>query len=425
MKKYLTILTVMLIVVIIVLTRGNTEASENDEVSINGNGSNDICDICLNDLGKYDIEVDAKVIIGVDNTIVGDKLISLWNEMNTESSGLLSYIVFNTYNSVTDPDVYLIDELELQVDEYYSLDEELLTNNNFMKYSFDGAVFSYNQTMLESFGIDMIDSDGDFLPDAIDTWEKIFNLSIVGESYKGNVINEIYPISINEAWTAYSSLTAGGYVYNENGFESIEFLEGLEFIEDFSKLELNNDTYGMKLEGNRMGYRLDEYLTEEAYPFALVGSWSDVESFESMKGIDLRFSQMPTFKGNTLSPFTKVRGFVINKDVAYPSAAHEILRWLTETETIKVMMNFSNIIPTPNLMYISANENTIEMMNAFMFSHVETSSKITGTSVNFLDAYYNSSIGEYLVDLWNGDKTALETQQEIVVLSEAWIANQE
>ena len=426
MKKYLAILTVIVIVVVIVLVRKNTDTLEydaNSNLEIE-NTLEEVCEICLNEFKRYDIENGAKIVVGVDNEIVGKQLVSLWNEMNQEDTGLLSYIVFNSFDLTILPDVYLLDEAEYQSSEFYLLDSSLQKNSNFLSYSYNGVVFSYNKTMLEEFGIEMLDSNNDSLPDSIDTWEEIFNLELVGESYKGNVINEIYPISINEVWTAYSSLTAGGYEFYKDGFESNEFLKGLEFIEEFSKKGINNDLYGMKLNGNRMGYRLDEYLAEEAYPFSLVGSWSNVNSFELMNGSNLKFAQMPTYNGNNLSPFTKIKGFVISKDTMYPSAAHEVLRWLTEQEALNVMTSFSNIVPTPNLEFSPEDDNLAEIIDAFNFNHIETTEMIPDTDVRALEIYYNANIGEYLVELWDGSKTALEVQQEIVVLSEAWVTSQ-
>jgi hypothetical protein len=78
----------------------------------------------------------------------------------------------------------------------------------------DGMSFSWNETMLRSLGVNVDrDSNNDGLPDAIDTWEKIFALDLAGREYKGRErFLEVFPLSLDEPWSAYSSLSSQGFV---------------------------------------------------------------------------------------------------------------------------------------------------------------------------------------------------------------------
>jgi arabinogalactan oligomer / maltooligosaccharide transport system substrate-binding protein len=401
----------------------------------------------------YLIEEGAVIVIGVDSMTLGRALEEQWRRDYPQYANVLRFENYNTQANqaggtqgiiagARTPDVALVAAAGVVGNERYFLEFEAnlrqlveansttsataLYNKNgfYVSPSFwDGMAFAWNETMLRSFGIDVdTDSNNDGLPDAFNTWEKIFDLQIVGRTYKQQIINEIYPIVLDEPWSAYSNLTAGGFrMYADDdrnpGFGQREFLDGLKFIEDFSNQNLNLNNTGQKL--TRLGWRWDEFLFSEAYPFGLVGTWMDINAAQNRNNAVYRISKMPTYQGNQLRPFGSNIGFVINARTQFPSAAHEVIRWLNQESIIKLMANNSDYIPaiSPNSPNLPTNISRLkqELIVGLSENELMPNVPIEGTVVtDALDFYYNMNITEILYDLWNGRISPEEAQRRIV-----------
>jgi hypothetical protein len=404
-------------------------------------------DPCWNEASQsYLFEPGAKIVIGVENLSIGEELLRKWRRDYPNHPELFDYLNFSSISTLSGerlPDVALMNAVNVIGNEkfYVEFDQHLAAivqansvssaydyynqNGTFISPAFwNGMVFSWNQTMLESFDIDVTtDSNNDGLPDAIDTWEKIFELNIVGETYKNNRINEIYPITLDEPFSAYSNLTAGGFdYYQENssdpGFGSVEFLNGLRFIETFSKLRLNQDEFGNLLAGNRLGWRWEGYHNQEAYPFALVGTWMDIPQSQTKSNSIFRVSKMPTYKGNQLRPFASNIGYVINEATRYPSAAHEVVRWLNQKDTIELMVQEFNYTPAMNSSSNSLPTNLTRLQREFIVGMAESYIEPITSAMN---VYYNIGVSEVLKDLWDGKIPPEDAQAIFIQKSNAMI----
>ena len=420
------------------------------------------------------VEDDATITIGVDSDDMGAALVQKWNSDFPELEGMVE---FQNYGSANDdnagmqgielqqdeaPDVALVIDGEvigregsvLPLHEYFQDFGAAETHQSafesinqldyfYMPAFYDGMVFSWNETILEELGIDTTDSTGDNLPDAIDTWEKIFAISEDFDAddrpeidVPGNddsyTMYEMFPISLDEVWSGYSSLTAGGWrlfpdpeQLDEPGFDTDEFEAGLEFIQEFSETNMSVDETGSKKQAGEMGWRWDSYL-EGAYPMSLVGTWQDVDGAEEATGFNFRFSKMPTYEGEELNPLMKTKGFVINGYTPYPSAASKVLKWLYTEDTFTTMIDSSAYLPSlqeesiifPEIESDNKEEFALGMEN----NHLEISGTLPNNAdVPAMDVYYKLDLGDFLRDIWDGEMTPAEARQAITEDADAWI----
>jgi len=413
---------------------------------------------------RFRFEPGATITIGVDNDLMGEALVAKWNADFPELAGRLVYQYYESVNrenagtqglevgQSSAPDVVLLisngtigREVNLLPLHPYFADlistDSLPAINSVINRRapilltafWDGMSFSWNETMLRSLGVDVdTDSNGDGLPDAIDSWEKIFELNLVGQTYKGNQILELFPLSLDETWSAYSSLSSQGFVIFEQGadrpgFETQEFLGGLEFIQAFSQAGINIDETGTKKAASAMGWRWDDYINDESYPFSLVGTWMNVIGAQQATGSTYRFSAMPTWEGNALRPFSQTKGFAINAFTSTPSAAHEVLRWLYTPSTMSSMIANSTYLPalqdgayaTPTFFDDFKAEFTAGMrLNQLL----PGATLPNNSSMLAMNLYYNIDLNDFLKAVWDGTLTPEDAQREIVSASNAWLA---
>jgi arabinogalactan oligomer / maltooligosaccharide transport system substrate-binding protein len=413
---------------------------------------------------RFRFEPGAQIVIGVDNENMAAALIAKWNQDYPELAGR---VVFRRYESINKddagmqgiqlaqgaaPDVVLVIAGEIlgkevnllplhpyfqdltATDTLDSINQTVNRRGTIALSSFaDGMVFGWNESMLRALGVDVdTDTNGDGLPDAFDTWEKIFALDLIGRTYKGNTIRELYPIAINDTWSAYSALSVGGFeIFKDGplnpGFDTPEFLEGLRFIQTFSQQGINEDATGAKLPGSAMSWRWPAFYESDAYPFSLIGTWVNVEQETAATGSTLRFSAMPTFQGRNLRPFSGAKAFGINAFTSYPSAAHEVLRWLYTPSTMSTMVNNSEYLPalqqgafsTPAIFDPAKNQ----VANGLRFNQVVPGATLTNNpSRPAMDLYYVMGIQEYFVQVWDGTLTPEQAQAAIVADAAAWLS---
>ncbi|MFW5894582.1 MAG: extracellular solute-binding protein [Bacillota bacterium] len=426
---------------------------------------------------------DAEITIGVDSDSMGDALVEKWNEDFPELEGMVD---FQNYGSANDdnagmqgielqeneaPDIALVIDGEVigrkgnvypMDDHFQDIGEEQTQENAFEEINdddlyylpafYDGMAFSWNEQILDDLGIDTTDDNGDGLPESIDTWEKIFDIAedLNESDYSGDwddesdrpiievpnndeeyTMNEMFPISLDEAWSGYSSLTAGGWQLFESGeldqpgFDSDDFEEGLDFIKTFSETDMSVDETGSKLDADDMGWRWDSYL-QGAYPMSLVGTWQDISQAEEDTGFDFHFSKMPTYDGQELTPFMKTKGFVVNGYTEYPSTAHKVLNWLYSQDTFETMIDNSSYLPALQEDASIFPEIDDENKTEFTAGMENNTLEIIGTlpnndSVAAMDAFYNIDITEFMKDLWNGETTPADARTDIDEIAQDWL----
>ena len=418
---------------------------------------------------EFLIEPGAKLTIGVDNDKWGAAIVALWNKMHPEAQGMVQYAMTGSAGAVDQiiqlqseaPDVVMVvdNEVARGVQSLLNLDpilqrvasrvcqQPFYGNINpewkkgvvkYMPVGYNGMAFAWNKTMMEALKLDTADKNRDGLPDAFDTWEKIFALAKKWQSdrpsYQGKPVDIVYPMSLDEVWSAYSNVTAGGWELFKDGdatkpgFEKPEFLKGLEFIKAASDAMISVEANGAKTPGASMTWRWDDALNNQTAPFFLAGSWMDVNGAEVKGGYDIHFSRMPTWKGVQPTPFISTKGFVVNGFTRFPSAASELVRILYTKEGMQAMIDNSGYIPalvknSPITPDFSADPNKAEMSVAFRYNYPEPSATLPNNKAKKgMDAYYNIGMNLLFRAVWDGDKTPAEAQAEAVKLDADWLA---
>ena len=415
------------------------------------------------DTGSFEWEEGAEIEIGVDSVSMGQALVAQWDADFPELAGMLTFREYESSNSDSSgmqgievgqgsaPDVALV--ITPQHAYLYELHEHLVdigkndTLNTafdifsergyvYMPAFYDGMAFSWNETMLTEWGIDITDTTGNGLPDVFNTWEQIFewadDYATERPTFNGDTIYEFFPISLQEVWSGYSSLTAGGWQlypdgdYNTPGFDEPEFKAGLEFIQAFSDTHMNKDETGATRAGNAMSWRWDAYL-EGAYPFSLVGTWQDIEGQAEANDLTFRFGQMPTWNGQDLTPLVKTKGFVINAYTDYPSASHEVMRWLFTQDTMTTMIDNSAYLPALELDSdimpdFSDDPIKAEFSAALSYNYFEPLIGLPNDpTIDAMRVYYELDLGDFLVEVWDGTMTPAEAQTAIHEAATAWM----
>lgn len=421
--------------------------------------------------GKFVIEKGAKVRVGVDNDKWGQAIVETWNEENPDQVGLVEYMNFGAaggtdaitqlQNETADICMVIDGEVARNQQSLMVLDTNLVklatdvtqltflkaanpTDYKFIPIAYDGMTFAWNETMMKKLGLDITDkTPKDGLPDAFDTWEEIFALSKKWAAgprpvYNKATVNVVFPMSLEEVWSGYSSLTAGGWeIFAERdatkpGFEKSSFAQGLEFIKAASEAMISVEANGAKTPAASMIWRWDDFLNNQISPFGLVGTWQDVATAEKKGGYNIRFSALPTWKGKNLTPFVKSKGFVINGFTKYPGAASEVLRQLYSKAFLTAMVNNSSYIPalgkteaakkvTPSF---RTDPNKAEMMVGFAFNYPEPSATLPANKAKKgMDVYYNIGLNLIFRSVWDGEKSPADAQKEAVELAAKWLAD--
>jgi len=409
------------------------------------------------------IEPDAKIVFSCDSDTWGAAVVKLWNMQFPKLAGVVSY-ENNGASGATDmigqlqgdaPDVMLVIDGEV-ARQSQSLKElspaiaavgkvisqkPFYTNTNkgynvYVPVAYDGMTFAYNKTMMDALGMDTTDSNGDGLPDAYDTWEKIFAWSKANTgkvAYKGKKVNVCFPMSLGNQWSMYSSFTSEGWNIlatgdaTKPGFDTDAFLNSFDFIKAAADARISVEANGILTPAESMAWRWDDFLNADLSPFGLAGTWMDVAGAEATQGEDFKFASMPTWHGNHLSPLVKTKGFVINGFTKYPLACEKLFKLLLQKEGMQAMVDNSSYIPSltagaPNTPSYGNDTNKKEMSAGFAYNYPEPSMTLpNNTAMKAMDVYYNITIEQSYYGVWDGTRTPKEAQNEIVKNAAAWL----
>ena len=451
-----------------------TTTSEICEIDFNG--------ICVYNDGSIEWEEDLDgnkrvVQIGVDDFLLASAIEAAWNATYPAMANLVDAFVYGSYESESSgvagiatlqgaaPDIAFImgsssvgwEVNFLDLSSYMTgvIANDVLQNGlsainsgdsvYYLPVSYQGMAFAWNKTMFEYFietnqlDIELTDTNSDNLPDAFDTWEEIFTMADglterleffyrIDGAYEDSrmEIYEFFPLCLDQEWSNYFAYSAGGFsLFPDNnplepGFDTDEFLAGLAFIEEFSTHAMSSHTAAS------MGWRWDYFLQNE-YPFGLVGTWMDVETYENAYNADFVIAPMPTYHEIQLAPLVKTDGFVINMYSDCPGAAVTVLKFIYSQTGMTTISDNSHYLlalePDSVLLPASLDDNQRQFNFALSFGFYEPAMVLPNNpSVFAISVLYSSGITAAQKKVYDGTMTPLQAQAAIVAAAATWIA---
>lgn len=462
MKKFISLLAVGLVAGSLAACAPRTPEVQCDAAALDGTV------VCFDETtGKFAVETEATLRIGVDNDAYGNAIVALWDATHPELAGRVQFVNIGAQGSADQlaeqqgefPDVLMVIDGEVprnnahilplhatlatlikdnSIPSFFQSGNSIPNVTHFAPVTYDGMAFLVNLTMLEALGISTTDSNGDGLPDAVSTFEQIFDLSRSWvqnrPTFNDRPVNVIFPMSLGEPWSGYSSLTAGGWSIfatgdaTKPGYDDPKFAAGLEFILAAREASISVEEGGEVSPGTVMGWRWEAVLNDQIAPLGKVGTWMNIQAAVDLHGAELAITPMPTWQGNQLRPFVKTKGFVVNAYTQYRSAATELLRLVYSLEGFQAMVDNSSYAPSlvedseliPTLADGSVQ---VQFMNAFVHNQPEPAMLLPNNQqVKALDAAYYPFMSAILQAVWDGQLTVAEAVAELIADSNERIA---
>lgn len=414
----------------------------------------------LDQVKTFDIEKDAKVIIGVFNDGFGKEIVESWNNLNPDNLDMLSYELIQPENQeellshLSDYDLIQLnsEDVPLYYDSLSPFDESfssILENesiskfasqinqedNYFIPFDFEGLLFAYNKTMLKEFGVDLTDIDNNGLPEAIDSFEKINVLAkqwrVDNVTYLDQNIEEIFSFPLNDQLAMIPFFENSDYRLIQGVSAEMMNLEEdlLNALIQLQKLGSYKWKFDEKLE-NDMLWNYEEVLIDQSAPFLLVGNWMYYDYYQTSKAYELVFTKLPSLNEIDLASRSSVTGFVLNKDSKYPNAANKALKHIKGPEGIQVAAN-NGIIPIVNREILAVegleiSNNLKQQINAYQYSEASPLQAFEQKpEKRGWDVYLENDFREVFKAVFLNKLTPVEGQNKIINIIKEWLNSQD
>lgn len=395
----------------------------------------------LNDQ-TFHIEANAQLSIEVTHEAYGQALVALWDEVHPEFRGALSYNVGTQtssdirYLSLSQTLFTLNQWYLLSYEEQFYLSDKIAqeindTNIRFIPMDGDGFAFLTNLDQLSQYQISLDDINQDGLVDAVDQFDKLQSLFIDKE-----VNAQIFNLSLNEPFVFYPFLTAYGWQIFEDknayfpGFESDRFLNSLEFISTLADYPWNGTE---ALEASAYDWNYVSAMEQNNFIFSMASSWMFVDDLETKIDGNWQVSHFPKsgVEQEVLSPLlTNVYGYVVSKDVVYPSMAHEVLRLIRSQNGLQTLLDTTDFIPLVEPNYLNSLQliggTSLEFAKALSYGQTESLISFQNDpTLSAFSIYYSIDFMPIIQSLWNKEISAKEAQIKICTLADAWLYQHE
>ncbi len=397
------------------------------------------------------------VILGGVEPAFGDALVALWNETYPDKAGLLEVQFGSTVQTAIDGNYDIVltyEELAgLNQTELIQLDQlfmqSMYAGNRaqadvlapiqpyFVPVAYEGIAFFYNETMLNSIGIDTnTDENEDGMPDAFDSWEKLFALADAWDAkrpiYRKKPVQIVFPFSLAEAYMSYFMFTSQEFrlfpdhLGLDPGFSKDTFGAALRFITEASK-------HHMAVQANLSPYQAKDYVwqwekvyTQQIAPFGLAAPWMDLQGAAKANKVTYRIAPyFPTFQGSNMVPFKTMLGFVARQTGKDQVLVQEVMAFLQSEDAMQLVVDTTTMIP-----YLY-DDQVLEFQEDINRKHwqqalaIADSQPLIALPNNFykkaLDGYYEINVMEVIQRLWDGKLTIREAQAELDFLYRTWL----
>lgn len=396
--------------------------------------------VCYDDaLGRYAFELDAQLTLEVDNMEYGRALVALWNATYPEHLDRIKPLLVEEegYKDIR----YLTqNEAALQYEQLYPLinfefnrPEQISAEMNqegkrFLAYTGDGFAFLTNKTKLEDLGYAWVDKNQNYLHDQFESFDDIIAQSETLTQDPNGLV-----IALNDRFSFYPYLTAygwhlfKGFSSLEPGFEKDEFLDALRLIEKLSMINWKQSESNLA-EQYTWDYPL--VLSNDTFVFSQVSSFMYLNEWDAKHPSEWVVSLFPKASNASAEPLRPllhdVKGYVLHKDVQYPSFAHEVMRFLSGTQALQAFVDTHEDVPLANVDLLNElefkNERSKQFAYAFQNSISEPLIAIQDYPQHLAFAlYYDIDVMEVVQRLWNKELSPLEAQIELAMLSDHWV----
>lgn len=396
--------------------------------------------VCYSEaLNRYEFEEGASLIVEVDNEAYGLALVSLWNASYPEHQDRLQTMLVDE-EGVKDILYVSAHEAALQYDQLYPLldfafnrpdqisSELNLEGKRFLAYTGDGFVFLTNKTKLEAIGFPWVDKNNNYLHDEFESFEKIIEQSETLTQNPNSLV-----LALNDRFSFYPYLTANGwnlfegYSSFEPGFEKEEFLNTLLFIEKLSNVNWRQSEANSSSDYD-WDYPLvisnDQFVFSQVSSFMYLNEWDDKHASEWVVSMFPKADEAST---EPLRPLIHdIKGYVLNKDVNYPSFAHEVMSFLSTVDALQAYVDTHTDIPVANLDLLNEIEFKDERSKQFAYAYQASISEPLIAIQDYpqhlaFALYYDIDVMEVVRRLWNKELSPREAQIELAILSDQWV----
>lgn len=298
----------------------------------------------------------------------------------------------------------------------------------FVPNSTKGWLFVYNKTFAEELGYDLTDEDLSGLPDIFESWEDIIEFA----PQLLEQMDTVFPLTFVDQESFYPFLTGGRWLLNftnrgsDPGFGSSEFLDGLALIEalrDAPIVPMQED--GTVSSAESLAWRYEEALYNRETLFTIAIDWMQLDEHSALTGDEYVYAPFPSFKGTRLSPMAEVDGYVMSKDVEYPSATAEVLRILRAPAAASVYSSASSktfVMMRHEFQNLQVDDETLNKIRAYSYSDsVPVMTLDDNPAVLSRYVFQEVDIMDVLKDLYDQKLSAQEVQEVIVQRATEWI----
>ena len=209
---------------------------------------------------------------------------------------------------------------------------------------------------------------------------------------------------------------------SDPGFDHPEFLKGLSLIKDFSKVKLNKQLETQTADSLEWAY--DTSILNRNTVFTMVSDWMLFDYVTAKSDDEYVYAPFPKYADNYLAPIGYVDGYMIQKEVKYPSASVEVLRILRDKDAAPHYKSNDDKVFIYDAGYLDELEVDVKVKNkirSLSYSDTEPVFVLENNpSVLARSILYDLDIMPVIRDLFDGKITEEQAQEKIVELSNGW-----
>ncbi|QIK87006.1 ABC transporter substrate-binding protein [Erysipelothrix sp. HDW6B] len=174
-------------------------------------------------------------------------------------------------------------------------------------------------------------------------------------------------------------------------------------------------------------WQYEKAFYENRALFTIINDFDMAAQYEESTGQKYVYAPFPSYQDHRLSPMAETDGYVVSKDVQYPSAAAEVIRILRSPEAVSIHNTSTGKIPVYHKTYIDElkieDRHTKERIFAYNTSDTPPVMALDNNpNVLARTLYSEVDIMQPLRDLYNGKIDVKKAQEEIQKLADEWIA---